>query len=141
MAGSEALLARLCELLWVERGRTSETAWCRSTLLVHRHVRPGPGAARQRLGDPRLTKQRVEQIAELVRGGKPLAQWPRELFVVEDNIRRQDILLDAGLAAGEPVRAALARGSGSLHESASNERSWREAIEIAPQGRAPCWRS
>jgi [NiFe] hydrogenase diaphorase moiety large subunit len=135
MSGSEALLARLCELLWVECGKTSEDGLVSvDTTSCTGMCDQGPALLVNGWAIPRLTKQRVEQIAELVRGGKPLAQWPRELFVVEDNVRRRDILLDAGLAAGEPVRAALARGSGSLHESASNERSWREAIEIAPQG-------
>ncbi len=135
MAGSEPLLARLCELLWVERGRTSEddlvsidvtscTGMCDQ----------GPALLANGWAIARLTRARIEQIAELVRSGQPVEQWPRELFVVEDNIRRRDILLGAKLAPGEPVRAALARASGSLRESASNERSWREAIEVAPQG-------
>ena len=135
MAGSEPLLARMCELLWVECGKTSEDGLVSvDTTSCTGMCDQGPALLANGWAIPRLTRQRVEQIAELVRSGQPLAQWPRELFAVEDNIRRKDVLLDANLAPGEAIRAALARGSGSLRESASNERSWREAIEIAPQG-------
>ena len=135
MAGSEPLLARLCELLWVERGKTSEDGLVSvDTTSCTGMCDQGPALLANGWAIPRLTQARIEQVAELVRGGQPVEQWPRELFVVEDNIRRQDILLDAKLAPGEAIRAALARGSGSLRESASNERSWREAIELAPQG-------
>jgi len=135
MAGSEPLLARLCELLWVERGKTSEDGLVSvDTTSCTGMCDQGPALLANGWAIPRLTQARIEQVAELVRGGQPVEQWPRELFVVEDNIRRQNILLDAKLAPGEAIRAALARGSGSLRESASNERSWREAIELAPQG-------
>jgi hypothetical protein len=39
---------------------------------------------------------------------QPVEDWPRELFVVADNIRRKDFLLAADLASGP---AALGLGS------------------------------
>ena len=109
MAGSESLLQAMCYRLWAEPGkvspdglvsiaRTSCTGMCDQ----------GPALLANGWAIPRLTQARIEQVAELVRGGQPVEQWPRELFVVEDNIRRQDILLDAKLAPGEAIRAALA---------------------------------
>ncbi len=135
MAGSEALLARLCELLWVERGRTSEDGLVSiDTTSCTGMCDQAPALLVNGWAIPRLDDARIEQIAELVRSGLPVPHWPRELFVVADNIRRRDVLLDSNLAPGEAIHAALARGSGALRERASNERSWREAIEIEPQG-------
>ena len=135
MAGSELLLARLCELLWAERGRTSEDGLVSiDTTSCTGMCDQGPALLANGWAIPRLTRARIEQIVELVRSEQRVEQWPRELFTVDDNIRRKDILLGANLAPGEAIRAALTRGSGALREQASNERSWRETIEIAPQG-------
>jgi len=135
MAGAERLLARLCELLWVERGRTSEDGLVSvDTTSCTGMCDQAPAMLVNGWAIARLDGARIEEIADLVRGQRPVEDWPRELFAIEDNVRRKDILLVAALAPGEAIRAALARGSGALTERASNERSWREAIEIAPQG-------
>jgi [NiFe] hydrogenase diaphorase moiety large subunit len=49
-------------------------------------------------------------MAELVRSRIPVAGWPADWFRIEDNIRRRDVLLGHGLAPGEALAAALARG-------------------------------
>jgi len=54
-------------------------------------------------------------------------QWPPELFAIENNIRRADILLANTLQPGDALRAAIARGSEPATEAAANARSWREA--------------
>jgi len=130
MAGSAPLLARLCQMLWVERGRTSEDGLVSvdTTSCTGMCDQP-PALLANGWAIPRLDNARIEQVAELVRSQQPVEQWPRELFEIEDNVRRRDILLGAGLAPGEAIRAALARG-----RNASNERSRREAVGFAPQG-------
>jgi [NiFe] hydrogenase diaphorase moiety large subunit len=135
MAGSAPLLARLCRLLWLERGRTSEDGLVSVDTTSCTGMCDQPPALLAN-GWPiaRLDDSRIEQVADLVRSRQPVEQWPRELFVVDDNVRRKDILLGAGLAPGEAIRAALARGRHAPEERASNGRSWREAIEPAPQG-------
>jgi [NiFe] hydrogenase diaphorase moiety large subunit len=128
MLGSKALMDRLCNSLWVERGKVSEdglvsvaqtacTGMCDQgpALLVNNYAIAG------------LTAERIDQIAELIRAKVPLAEWPAEFFKVADNIRRADILLGSDLTPGDALRAARARTpSDGLH--ASNMRSWREGL-------------
>jgi [NiFe] hydrogenase diaphorase moiety large subunit len=90
MAGSRPLLERLCTQLWVERGKVSEdglvsvdTTSCigmgdqAPALLVNGWV------------IPRLTPERIDRIATLVREQTPVEQWPADLFLVDDNIHRR----------------------------------------------------
>jgi [NiFe] hydrogenase diaphorase moiety large subunit len=53
--------------------------------------------------------RRAEEICDLILARTPLDQWPRELFAVEDLVRRSDVLLDDPLRPGEAVRSALER--------------------------------
>jgi len=128
MLGSKAMMDRLCNNLWIERGKVSEdglvsvaqtacTGMCDQgpAMLVNNYAIAG------------LTAERVDQIAELIRDKVPLADWPPEFFKVEDNIRRADILLGSDLKPGDALRAARARTpSDGLHSS--NMRSWREGL-------------
>lgn len=59
----------------------------------------------------RLTDARIDQIAQLIESRTPLAQWPAELFTINDVIRRKDRLLTTSISAGDALRAAVARGS------------------------------
>jgi len=128
MLGNRAMMERLCNSLWVERGKVSEdglvsvgktacTGMCDQgpALLVNNYAIAG------------LTAERIDQIAELIRGKVPLAEWPAQFFKVEDNIRRADILLNADFKPGEALLAARARApdEGLM---ASNMRSWREGL-------------
>lgn len=126
MLGSKAMMDRLCNSLWVERGKVSEdglvsiaqtacTGMCDQgpALLVNNYAIAG------------LTAERIDEIAELIRGKVPLAEWPPAYFKTEDNIRRADILLNADFKPGEALLAARARAP-SDGLNASNMRSWRE---------------
>jgi len=119
MLGNQALMADLCARLGVQPGvmrsdgRVSvATASCTGlgdqgpALLVNHHQVV-----------TRLDAQRVARIAELVEADVPPAQWPAEWSVVDDNIRRADVLLGSTLAPGEALAAASARGAeGTLEE-------------------------
>ncbi|MGD9831521.1 MAG: NAD(P)H-dependent oxidoreductase subunit E [Piscinibacter sp.] len=119
MLGNQALMAELCARLGVQPGvmradgRVSvATASCTGlgdqgpALLVNHHQVV-----------TRLDAQRVARIAELVEAEVPPAQWPAEWSVVDDNIRRADVLLGSALKPGEALAAALARGpEGTLEE-------------------------
>ncbi len=65
---------------------------------------------------PRLTKARIDQICDLVREQRPLGAWPAELFQVDDQIRRSDILLNDKFEPGEAIAAALALGGEGVLE-------------------------
>ena len=134
MQGNQPLIERLCKNLWIEPGKVSEdglvsvastscTGMCDQgpALLVNNRAISG------------LTAERIDQIAELVRNQVALAEWPAELFSVEDNVRRADILLGARMQPGDALRAAHARvpSDGLL---ASNTRSWREGLPSGLSG-------
>lgn len=113
LLGSEALMADLCRRLGVAPGRVSADgrvsvarASCTGlgdqgpALLVNHHQVV-----------TRLDATRVAQLAGLVRGRVPVAEWPADWFRVDDNIRRADVLLaEPAAAPGVALAAALARG-------------------------------
>ncbi len=116
MLGIEALMADLCRRLGVAPGqtgsdglvsvaRTSCTGLCDQgpALLVNHHQVV-----------TRLDASRVAQLAGLVRGRVPVAQWPAAWFEVQDNIRRADVLLGEAAAPGAALAAALARGPDAM---------------------------
>ena len=112
LLGSQALMADLCRRLGVAPGRVGEdglvsvdTTSCTGlgdqgpALLVNHHQ-----------VITRLDAARVAQMATLVRGRVPVAQWPAEWFEVQDHVRRADVLLAEPPAPGAALAAALARG-------------------------------
>ena len=112
MLGSEALLDRFCNKLWLQVGKLSEDG----LLSVEQTSCTGlcdQGPAMLVNGVPitRLSAERIDVICELIRAQTPLPEWPSEFFVLEDNIRRKDVLLSKHWAAGEAIKAAVARGS------------------------------
>jgi [NiFe] hydrogenase diaphorase moiety large subunit len=115
MLGSQTLMDRLCNKLWLEPGKLSEdglvsvdetscTGMCDQ----------GPAILVNGMAVTRLTAERVDAITDLVRGKVAVADWPAEFFAVESNIRRKDALLGATWPAGDAVKAAIARGADGL---------------------------
>ena len=134
MQGSEALLTRLCALLWVERGKVSEDGVVSvDTTSCTGMCDQGPGLVVNGWAIPRLDEARIDRIAALIRDQAPVAGWPADLFEIADNVRRKDVLLDSAIAPGDALRAAIARGRHDA-EAAASARSWREGIDVAPQG-------
>ena len=110
MLGSEALMQRLCEALWVEPGHVSEDG----LVSVDRTSCTGlceQGPALLVNGWPmgRVDAARIDAIAQAVRTRLPLDQWPRAWFEIESPIHRRDWLLSTTPPAGAAVEAALAR--------------------------------
>lgn len=54
---------------------------------------------------PQMQGERLEQVIELIKAGKPLQDWPDELFVVADNVRRADLLLGTEFVPGSAMAA------------------------------------
>jgi [NiFe] hydrogenase diaphorase moiety large subunit len=134
MQGNQELMAYLCERLWVEPGRVSEDGLvCVDTTSCTGLCDQGPGLLVNGWAIPRASRAVLDRIADLIVAGQPVAQWPADLFVIDDNIRRSDMLLGHDLMPGDALRAALARGAGVDAEAPANERSWREAnVHAAP---------
>jgi len=116
MLGGHVLMDRLCRSLWIERGKVSEdglvsvdTTSCTGLCDQGPALLVNEGRA---IGH--LTEERIDRIAELVRGEVPLGDWPAELFRVDDNIRRRELLLADPVEPGVAIDAALARGPGAM---------------------------
>jgi len=96
MLGNRQLLEYLCEKLGVTQGQylgvvpvTIDTTSCTGM------CEQGPALLVNGLAISNLTRQRIEQIAQLVNDAVPVPEWPEELFQIEDNIQRRDSLLSA----------------------------------------------
>lgn len=63
---------------------------------------------------PRMDSARLAQVIELIKARKPLNEWPEALFVVEDNIRRADLLLNTALVPGSALAAAERLGAEAM---------------------------
>jgi [NiFe] hydrogenase diaphorase moiety large subunit len=115
MLGNQALMAQMCEKLWVEKGRVSEDGLVSvDATSCTGMCDQGPALLVNYRAVTRMTPKRVDDMAELIRKQVPLADWPADWFAVADNIRRKDVLLDNGMAPGEALAAALARTPAAL---------------------------
>jgi [NiFe] hydrogenase diaphorase moiety large subunit len=112
MLGNLELLERLCGSLWVERGKPSEDGLVLvDTTSCTGMCDQGPAILVNGRAIPRITPERVDAVAELIRSRLPLEEWPAGLFAIEDNIHREDILLGSDLEPGAALRAAIERGA------------------------------
>jgi [NiFe] hydrogenase diaphorase moiety large subunit len=135
MLGNRDLMLALCQKLWLEPGRVSEDGLVSvATTSCTGMGDQGPAVLVNYRAITRMSPERVEQMAELIRNETPLADWPAEWFRVDDNVRRADLLLANALRPGEALKAALAREAEAEVESASNARSWREGVQAHTQG-------
>ena len=115
MLGSAELMERLCNKLWLERGKLSEDGLVSvDTTSCTGLCDQGPALLVNGQALTRLSAERIDRICDLIRAQVPQADWPPEYFVVEDNIRRRDVLLAGDWPAGEAIRAAIARGAEAM---------------------------
>ena len=111
MLGNRDLMLALCKKLWLEPARLSEDGLVSvNTTSCTGMCDQGPAVLVNYRAITRMTPERVDQMAELIRNQVPLDEWPADWFRVEDNIRRKDALLDHGLVPGEALAAAMERG-------------------------------
>jgi [NiFe] hydrogenase diaphorase moiety large subunit len=134
MRGNQDLLAYFCERLWLERGHVSEDGLVSvDTTSCTGLCDQGPGLLVNGRAIGRIDRARLDVIAELILAQRPVADWPTELFRIDDNIQRRDLILGDTMRPGDALRAALAMGQGG--EAAANARSWREGVP--PPGTGP----
>ena len=112
MRGSRDRLREMCQRLWVEPGkvsedglvsidRTSAIGLCDHAPAVLVNGRPVPD----------VDAARAAQLCDLILAREPLERWPAELFVIEDHVRRADVILTDPMRPGDAIRAALERGT------------------------------
>jgi len=115
MAGSRDRTKQLSERLGVTPGSTSKDL---KLSLGHTSCTgmgdQGPAALINGQTITRLTPERIDEIAEYIEKDLPVTEWPRELFHVEENIHRRDLLLDSELQDGASLRAYLKKGAQQL---------------------------
>jgi [NiFe] hydrogenase diaphorase moiety large subunit len=118
MSGSQALMDRLCRNLWIEPGKIAEDRLVSADFTSCTGMcDQGPGLLINGQALTRMSEDRIDHISELIRKNVPLAEWPQEYFIVDDNVRRRDVLLGGCWVPGAAVQAAIARGcSGMLAE-------------------------
>lgn len=118
MLGSQPLMEQMCQLLWLQPGKVSEDGLVSiDTTSCTGMCDQGPALLVNDRAITNLTHQRVQEIAQLIRNRTPLADWPADFFLVEDNIRRAGMLLGNSLALGEVLHAGLALVPQSIVES------------------------
>mgnify|MGYP000744644078 CR=1 FL=1 len=77
MLGNRPLMERLCNSLWVERGKVSEDGLVSvGKTACTGMCDQGPALLVNNLAIAGLTEARIDQIAELIRNKVPLADWP-----------------------------------------------------------------
>ncbi len=115
MQGKDALMAYLCERMWLEPGKVSEDGlvYVGSTSDIGMGDQ-GPAALVNGYALPSLDRTRLDLIAGLIRNGKPLSDWPRMLFDVAQNVRRADRLLTDPPPRGLAVKRVLELGADGL---------------------------
>ena len=121
MLANRALASRLCEKLRVKLGET------RADGRVSIHFTSctgmcdqGPAALINYFPATRLTPERIDQIASLVETRVPFADWSKDLFQVETQIRRSDVVFRRPIEPGDGIRASLERGGEILDEWAED---------------------
>ncbi|KJV06190.1 NAD(P)H-dependent oxidoreductase subunit E [Methylocucumis oryzae] len=111
MLGKHELMAYLSERLQVAVGEvradglvsldnTSCTGLCDQ----------GPAGLVNGLALTNLDKARIDLIAELINQQKPLSEWPKHLFAVNDNIQQTGLLLASAITPGQGLTTTFTRG-------------------------------
>jgi [NiFe] hydrogenase diaphorase moiety large subunit len=112
MHGSVALLERMCHTLWVEPGKPAEDGLvCVERASFLGFCDQPPSLLVNQRPITRLDDDKIDRICEYMLARRPLDEWPADLFVVEDSIRRPGPLLTGTLAPGEALRVALERSA------------------------------
>jgi len=118
MLGSQDLMQRMCQQLWLQPGKVSEDGLLSiNTTSCTGMCDQGPALLVNGRAITRLTAQRVQEIGQLIRNRTPLPAWPAEFFHVDDNIQRSGPVLGNTLAYGKVLRDNLALGGAAIVDS------------------------
>jgi len=112
MLGKHEITAYLAERLQIEVGgvradglvsldNTSCTGLCDQ----------GPAGLVNGLPLTKLDHAKIDLIADLINRQQPLETWPDELFAVNDNLLKTDLLLSHPITSGAALQATFARGT------------------------------
>jgi [NiFe] hydrogenase diaphorase moiety large subunit len=117
MLGNQPLMEAMCHQLWLQPGKVSEDGLVSIDLTSCTGMcDQGPAMLVNGRAITRLTMQRVQEIAQLIRNRTPVDEWPADFFRVEDNVRRSGLILDNRLSPGDAVRAGIQAGGAAIVE-------------------------
>ena len=123
MRGSEARLRELSQRLWVESGKVSEDGLVSlgrtSCAGLDDHA---PALLLNGRPVPDVDAARATLIGDLILARVPLAEWPPELFVVEDRVRRADVMLTDPDPPGRGDPRGAGAWRGGRHGAAGHPR-------------------
>ncbi|MCL2830224.1 MAG: NAD(P)H-dependent oxidoreductase subunit E [Betaproteobacteria bacterium] len=115
MLGAPKLMAMMCRILNVEPGhRSADGAVTVGTTSCTGMCDQGPALLVNGFPVTRLTQERIREICNLIAARAPVKEWPKEFFLVENNIQRSDQLLKFRLDPGSALKAAVAKGRDGL---------------------------
>jgi len=118
MLGSTRLFEQLCSILDVEPGQTRiDGRVCVGLTSCTGICDQGPAMLVNGRVISNLDNSRIDHIAALVDAATPLEEWPDEFFVVENNIKRVDILLSDMIIHGSAIEKMIASDSTTLLDS------------------------
>ncbi len=117
MLGSREVFDRLCSQLDVTEGQPRQDGRVTvATTSCTGMCDQGPAMLINGWTITGLDRNRIDAIVELVESKTAIEHWPGEFFQVEDNIRRQDILLSDDSGDGDALRAFIDQGADALLE-------------------------
>ncbi|MBT8068996.1 MAG: NAD(P)H-dependent oxidoreductase subunit E [Gammaproteobacteria bacterium] len=121
MLGNQLLFKSLCKKLGVEpdvpRADGKVTVSLTSCTGI---CDQGPAMLVNGLVVSKLTEKRIHKMVGRIEAGIPVANWPKSLFVVKDNIRRKDKLLNDDIIKGSAIGALAATGGEVMLERLEN---------------------
>jgi [NiFe] hydrogenase diaphorase moiety large subunit len=115
MLGSQTLMERMCQQLWLQPGKVSEDGLVSiGTTSCTGMCDQGPAMLVNERAITKLTHQSIQEISQLIRNRTPLSDWPADFFHVEDNIQRAGLILGNTLAYGETLQTGVGLGGAAI---------------------------
>lgn len=117
MLGNIELLDYMTAAFGIERGKVSSDGLLSiDTTSCTGMCDQGPAMLVNGRAVTALNAVKIDAIVTLIRKQAPLNVWPAELFEVNNNIRRADVLLNDRMQPGQAIAAAIELGRDSLLE-------------------------
>ncbi len=111
MLGSRDLVGYLCAKLGVELGQTRADGRVSVGLTSCTGLcDQGPAGLVNGYWLPRLDRERINRIADLLERDISVTDWPGELFAVDDNILKPGLLLNGPIEPGAALKLAVEKG-------------------------------
>ncbi len=118
MLGKQSLVNYFIEKLGIELGQVRDDGLVSlENTACTGMCDQGPAGLINGYAIPQLTKARIDEIVTLIEQQVPVENWSKEIFKVEDNIYKTNLLLTKEITQGSALKAMFKRGlTGTLAE-------------------------